>query len=282
MDFVIILALLLIVVVLLTNNQEVKESFSTLEQEFSTRWNSAKEYTNIPDAHKGIAAGRDFFYVINTNSISKHSTKTGELIKRVDFSNHPRIKNMNGAVVVRNNLYVTNSPATVKHRQNTIEVFNRDLVYLYHINVTGNTGALTWIDYHNGKWWGCFAHYDDMVRYTVLVEFYHPNPDLEYEDTIHSKDLVNWHVKDRWFFPHKVNEHFLPYSCTGGSFGPDGKLYVTGHRNEIYVLDFHPKAEIMGLDYIKETDINVSVSIDKERGILFGINKDNKTVHILY
>jgi outer membrane protein assembly factor BamB len=274
MEYLLMLAMFFVFVIIITNRKEIKESFSSFEL--------VNTYTNVNDAQKAVAVGSDNFFAINDTSISKHDIRTGELIKQIDLSQHPRIKNLNGGVVVRNNLYVTNSPITDKHRQNTIEVFNKDLVYLYHINVTGNTGNLTWIDYYDGKWWGCFAHLDDMVKYTVLVEFYHPNPDLDYEGTIHNKDLVQWSVKDRWFFPHKVNENFKPYSCFGGSFGPDGNLYVTGKdKKELYVLNFYSESPIMSINHVKEVMINGGgISWDRQRNLLFGINKRNNSVFI--
>ena len=166
MDYLLSLGIFFVIVLIVTNHQEIKESFSAFElvNTYTSSLPLAREYTNVKDAQNGVVVGSENFYAINSTSISKHDLRTGNFIKQVDFSKHPRINNLNSGVVVRNNLYVANSQSTEKHRRNTIEVFNKDLVYLYHINVTGNTGVLTWIDYYDGKWWGCFAHLNDMVK----------------------------------------------------------------------------------------------------------------------
>lgn len=271
MNQLLILGVILVMVVIFTNFPCIRETFTSFQL--------INTYTNVKDARKGVVADTEYFFAINTTSISKYDIRTGIHLKSINFEDHPRIRNLTGGVIVNNRLYVANAPETDKHRQNTIEVFTKDLVYLYNINVTGNTGSLTWIDYYDGKWWGCFAHFNDQVRYTAMVEFYHPNPNLEIIP--HQKDLVNWHVKDRWFFPHKVSECFKPYSCMGGSFGPDGKLYVTGNnKNELYVLNFNQYSPIMALDHTKNVDIEgKGICWDRERGLLYGTGR-NESVFI--
>jgi hypothetical protein len=44
-------------------------------------------------------------------------------------------------------------------------------------------------------------------------------------------------ILNSWHFPPDILAAFAPMSCSGGSWGEDGLLYVTGHdRAEIYVL----------------------------------------------
>jgi hypothetical protein len=45
-------------------------------------------------------------------------------------------------------------------------------------------------------------------------------------------------VAEAWVFPDALVEKFDDMSNSGGSWGPDGKLYVTGHDNaELYVME---------------------------------------------
>ena len=72
-----------------------------------------------------------------------------------------------------------------------------------------------------------FANYDAKGgepgrdhRWTTLVKF---------DD--------QWRRVGAWALPAAVLERMAPYSCSGGGFGDDGLLYVTGHdRPELYAL----------------------------------------------
>ena len=88
-------------------------------------------------------------------------------------------------------------------------------------------GSLTWLDWHEGSWWACFANYDGDGaepgrdhRLTTLVRY--------------SPDFVE---QGAWLFPPAVLDRFAPHSSSGGVWGTDGLLYVTGHdRPELYAL----------------------------------------------
>lgn len=48
---------------------------------------------------------------------------------------------------------------------------------------------------------------------------------------------ADWSVAKSWIFPDTLRQSFSPMSNSGGSFGPDGWLYITGHdAAEVYVL----------------------------------------------
>jgi hypothetical protein len=88
-------------------------------------------------------------------------------------------------------------------------------------------GSLTWVDRHDGFWWAMFANYDAKGgepgrdhRWTTLVKF---------DD--------QWRRVAAWALPAAVLERMSPFSCSGGGFGDDGLLYITGHdRPELYAL----------------------------------------------
>jgi len=289
----IVLVIFFVIVMLITNHQEIKETFTNTLGLQNT-------YTNIEDAIHGVAIGKDHFYAINTNSISKHDLHHGNLIKQIKLSDHPRIHHLNDAIMVGKNLFVTNR---TENKKNTIEVFNDDLVYQYHINVLGNSGVLTWIDYFQKTWWGCFAHIEDKIQYTVVVEFYTSggiigdanslisqetnkfekkdgNIDKERNsDLIQDTVNVQWGIRNRWYFPSELYEKMNPFSCTGGSFDSKGRLYVTGNKDEIIILNLYSTSILMSLDYIQETKENVQcVSWDRKNNILYAVG--NKSVFV--
>ena len=110
----------------------------------------------------------------------------------------------------------------------SVEMF--DLASLTHtgsVSLGPGTGSLTWVERRDGFWWATFANYDARGgdvgrdhRSTVLVKF---------DD--------QWRRLEAWLFPDSVLSRFAPYSSSGGVWGEDGRLYVTGHdEQELYVL----------------------------------------------
>jgi hypothetical protein len=99
-------------------------------------------------------------------------------------------------------------------------------------------GSCTWIDRHDGYWWAAFAHYNKLKdknltdnTYTTLVKF---------DD--------DWRMIEAWVYPEEIIKRFDGMSNSGGSWGPDGRLYLTGHdRSELYVVDFPDAGSILKL-----------------------------------
>jgi outer membrane protein assembly factor BamB len=132
-------------------------------------------------------------------------------------------------------------------------------------------GSLTWIDRRDGKWYACFAFYGNRAkepsrdpRWTQVVEF-----DQE------------WRRLQAWTFPAELIEKFGDYSSSGGAFGPDGLLYVTGHdQAELYVVDF-PKggSEFVWLDTIPIESEGQAFAWDDQRpGTFYSILKRDTEV----
>jgi len=109
-----------------------------------------------------------------------------------------------------------------------VEFFDpRTLTHRRSVPLGTGRGSLTWVERRDGAWFATFANYDGEGgepprdhRHTVLVRF-----DDEWRQTV------------SWSFPRTVLGRFAPMSSSGGGFGPDGLLYVTGHDHpELYVL----------------------------------------------
>lgn len=139
-----------------------------------------------------------------------------------------QIIHFDGGVVINEKLYCAHSNYPLIPMTSSIEIF--DAKTLSHIGSHSfgiKYGSCTWTDFYNDAWWVCFAHYDKFEqeltfdnRWTVLVKF-----------------DKNWQELESWIFPENVLAEFKPMSCSGGSFGPDGNIYVTGHDSaKIYVL----------------------------------------------
>lgn len=179
------------------------------------------------EATQGVAADGDYIYAVGNSEIGKYRRRDGERVAH--WQGDPqRFPHINSCTVVADELVcaASNYPAVPQLSQ--VEVFDRaSLQYKRTVALGAQPGSLTVMDRHAGKWWGVLANYDGRGgapgrdhRQTLLVRF---------DDA--------FQPEARWTFPPAVLERFAPRSCSGASWGADGRLYVSGHdRPEIYVL----------------------------------------------
>jgi hypothetical protein len=89
-------------------------------------------------------------------------------------------------------------------------------------------GSLTWITWHDGSWWACFANYDERGR----------DPERDHRATTLVRFDARFVEQGAWLFPDYVLGRFGHFSASGGKWGRDGRLYVTGHNlPELYALE---------------------------------------------
>jgi len=255
----IILLLCISTTTLNSHSQTSNEKFETVHS-FQTK-----------EAHQGIAVDKDFFYTINTKNIGKYNKQSGEFISEwKDDSN--QIIHLDGGVIVGEKLYCAHSNYPGIPMTSSIEIFNKNTLKHIESHSFGiKYGSCTWADYYNEFWWVCFSHYDKFEkelhtdnRWTVLVKF-----------------DKNWNEQESWVFPENVLAELKPMSCSGGSWGPDGNLYVTGHDStKVYVLQL---PEIGSkLTYVKTMHVEINgqgIAWDRSnRNYLYGIIRKKNTV----
>ena len=132
------------------------------------------------------------------------------------------ILHLNSGVVFDGKLYCANSNWPAAPLKNSVEIFDAEALQpIETIPFEEAAGAINWIERYRGSWWIVFAFYGDAeIRRTKLVR---------YDD--------RWSPTGEWTFPETVIQRFLPNSNSGGAFGPNGSLFVTGHDHaELYVL----------------------------------------------
>ncbi|QYU68945.1 hypothetical protein J4558_02045 [Leptolyngbya sp. 15MV] len=182
---------------------------------------------DAPEARQGVAADETHVYVNDNSAIGKYDKRTGEKVDA--WQGDPaQFVHMNSCAVVDRELVcaASNYPATPM--ASSIEWFSiAPLAHSRSRSLGPGRGSLTWLDRHEGSWWATFANYDGRGgepgrdhRATTLVR---------YDD--------DFRELGAWLFPPGVLDRFKPYSSSGGAWGADGLLYVTGHdRPEVYAL----------------------------------------------
>jgi hypothetical protein len=192
------------------------------------------------EARQGVAVDARFFYAISNNRIGKYDKATG---KRVLGWEGPRAlyPHMNSCVVDAATLVCAASNYPSVPMASAIEMF--DTATLRHVRsivLPPLPGSLTWIERRGKAWFAGLANYPGD---------HGGEPDRDYRWTAVVRLDAAFRMTSLWHFPDDVLARFSPMSCSGGSFGADGLLYVTGHdKPELYALRF-PEAGTV-LDHI--------------------------------
>ncbi|HLP71364.1 MAG TPA: hypothetical protein VK155_00585 [Bacteroidales bacterium] len=179
------------------------------------------------EAVQGVAVGRNHFYTINTRGIGKYDKETGLFVTEWRMT-EGKIIHLDGGIVIIDKLYCAHSNYPGIPMMSSIEIFSaEDLNHLGSHGFGAKYGSCTWADYYKNSWWVCFAQYDQFRAATGKGT----------EGTILVRFDRKWHEKESWTFPSEIITEVRPMSVSGGSWGPDGKLYVTGHDSaEVYIL----------------------------------------------
>jgi len=196
------------------------------------------------EARQGVATDRHFVYAIADSKIGKYDKATG---KRVGlFEGDPKVFiHMNSCSVVNNELVCAMSNFPNLPQISSVEWFSTgSLKHLRSHSFGVTRGSITWIDWHDGAWWVCYANYDAKGG----------DPSRDHNSTLLVKYSPQFVELSAWAFPQYVLERFGHMSASGGRWGQDGLLYVTGHDlPEMYVLKLPSSGA--RLDYVRTINL---------------------------
>ena len=220
----------------------------------------------VPEAGQGVAVDTRYFYAVDNTTLAKYDKKTGALVKRLAQEPGGPLIHLDGATVREGRIYAAHSNYPQWPMTSSLEIY--DAATLTHVGTHSfgiNWGSLTWIDFHDGFWWMVFANYDQP---------YGPNRSL-YGNKLNTQLLKftpQFQMVEGWTLPKSLLDKFGVMSNSGGSWGPDGFLYLTGHDlGELYRMRL-PKAGSV-LELVDTLRMNV-------RGQ--GIAWDRSTPDVIY
>jgi hypothetical protein len=235
------------------------------------------EEFSIPEANQGIGVDRDHFYAVDNRTIAKY-TKHGEFVDKWEGPEDGPIIHLDSAVVVRGGkLYASHSNYRFLPMTSSIEVWDADsMEHIASHSIGISLGSLTWLDKHKGYWWGTFANYDREAKLpndtpAGLPYAMQPTGNI---NTVLVKFDRRWRVLESWIYPPELLEKFDVMSNSGGSWGPDGYLYLTGHDlPEIYKVKIPDAGSV--LEVVETIPLNIrgqGIAWDRsDPGILYGI-----------
>jgi hypothetical protein len=232
-----------------------------------------REFT-VEEAKQAVAVDNRYFYVINNSTIRKYVKTDATLVTSWDGTKEG-IVHLNSGVVIRGKLYCANSNYPDQPMTSSVEIF--DAGTLRHIGThsfgIAPHGSLTWLDQRDGYWYVGFAEYNGRnasvgrdVRWTSLVKY-----------------DKHWRELEAWVYPKNLLGRFAPMSNSGGTWGRNGELFITGHDHpEVYVLKLPSSGYT--LEYLRTVPLTIAgqgIAMDrtvKSRQVLWGINRAKRTV----
>lgn len=240
---------------------------------------TAQPFTTIrtfsaQEAHQAVAVDSNYFYAIASRAIGKYDKESGQPIQRWEASEDSPILHLDSGVIVKGKLYAAHSNYPRIPMASSVEVWDTETMTHIKSHSFGIAwGSLTWIDRHDGYWWGVFAHYDEFEkqtgkdnRWTTLVKF-----------------NDRWQRMEAWKFPKKLLDKFGTKSNSGGSWGPDGKLYISGHdRAELYIVELPRAGSVLKhLTTLPIENKGQGIAWDRsEKHIIYTIKRSSREVMV--
>ena len=189
---------------------------------------------DAPDANQGVAVDRSSFYAVDNTTITKHDRDSGDPL--LQFAGGPAFLHLDSGAVRQGKLYASHSNYNDRPMVSSLEVFDaRSMRHIASHSFGIDRGSFTWVDRApDGSWWGGFANYDRVP----------PGDSEPYGETVNTQVVWfdrDWQVAQAYTIPNEILDRFRPMSNSGGSWGPDGRLWLTGHDlGETYVMEAPP------------------------------------------
>jgi hypothetical protein len=225
---------------------------------------------DVPEAAQGVGVDARYFYAVNNTTIAKYDKKTGVLVKQWTQEKGGPLVHLDGATVRDGKIYAAHSNYPAWPMTSSLEIWDANT--LEHIGSHSfgiNWGSLTWVDFHDGSWWMVFANYDQP---------YGPNrtPYGRKATTQLIRFTPNFVMVEAWVLPKSILERLGVMSNSGGSWGPDGFLYLTGHDlGELYKVKLPAAGSV--LELVATIPMNVrgqGIAWDRsDPGVIFGITR---------
>ncbi len=219
------------------------------------------------EATQGVAVDAQHFYAITNHAIGKYRKDNGERLGGWDGGKGGRIKHLNAGVVLDGKLYCAQSNFPALPEQSSVEIWDTTTMQpldAHHFETP--PGSLTWVDQRDGFWFACFAHYKKTSDPALSCV-------VKYD--------AQWRELMRWTFPAALIQRFAGNSSSGGAFGFEGHLFVTGHdAAELYELEVPANGgELTWLATIPISSAGQAFAWDRsDDGVLYSIQRKTKEV----
>jgi hypothetical protein len=222
----------------------------------------------VPEANQGVGVDERHFYAVDNQAIGKYDKTSGKLVERWQGPREGPIVHLDSALLMDGKLYAAHSNYPGWPMTSSVEIFDADtLEHVGSHNFGVRWGSLTWVDWHDGHWWMTFANYDQRIGPGQTPYGHKAN-------TVLVKLTGDFEPVQSWTLPEAVLDRFEDMSNSGGSWGPDGFLYLSGHDPaEIYRMTLPEAGSVLQLVEIVPLNIRgQGIAWDRSQpGVIYGI-----------
>jgi hypothetical protein len=228
---------------------------------------------DIKEANQGVGVDAAHFYAVDNQVIAKYDKKTGKLVKKWQGDRKGPILHLDSAMLMDGKLYAAHSNYPDWPMTSSLEIFDAATMEPAGSHSFGiQYGSLTWVDWHDGHWWMTFANYDKP---------YGPDksPYGRKANTLMVKFTKDFRPVESWTLPRQLLDRFEDMSNSGGSWGPDGYLYLTGHDPaELYRVRLPKQGSVLEVvDIIPMNIRGQGIAWDRSQpGVIYGIIRATK------
>ena len=222
----------------------------------------------VPEANQGVGVDAWHFYAVDNRSIAKYDKQSGKLVKKWQGPKDGPVKHLDSAMVMDGKLYAAHSNYPEWPMTSSLEIFDAETMTHIGTHSFGiQWGSLTWVDWHDGHWWMTFANYDRLLGPGKTPYGHKAN-------TVMVKFTRDFSPVESWTLPKSILDKFELMSNSGGSWGPDVFLYLTGHDPaELYRMRL-PKAGSI-LELVEVIPMNIrgqGIAWNRSQpGVIYGI-----------
>ena len=230
----------------------------------------------VPEANQSVGVDARYFYAVDNQAIGKYDKLTGELVERWQGPSEGPIMHLDSAMLMDGKLYAAHSNYPDWPMTSSVEIFDADTMEHVGTHSFGiRWGSLTWMDWHDGHWWMTFANYDVKLGPGQTAYGHKAN-------TVVLQLTADFRPLQSWTLPKEVLDRFEEMSNSGGSWGPDGFLYLSGHDPaEVYKMTL-PKAGSV-LQLVEIVPLNIrgqGIAWDRSQpGVIDGIVRATAQEH---
>ena len=227
-----------------------------------------------PEARQGVAVDAEYIYAVSNSAIAKYDKNSGERLAtwEGDKAQFPHINSCTVIAVESPQLVCANSNFPAVPHWSSVEFFDpKTLQHVRSVPLGQGRGSITWVERRENAWWAAFANYDGKGG----------EPPRNHRNTAMYRFDDEWRQTQGWSFPDSVLERFEPMSSSGGGWGPDGLLYVTGHDHpELYILKIPAAGAV--LEWVGTLSVPIEGQAidwdDTEPGELYGISRTTREI----
>ena len=222
----------------------------------------------VSEANQAVGVDDKYFYAVDNQTIGKYNKKSGVLVKKWKGEKDGPIIHLDSAMLMDGKIYCAHSNYSEWPMTSSLEIWDADTMeHIGNHSFGIQWGSLTWVDFYDGHWWMTFANYDKPYGpgktpygYKAATQMVRFSADFKFEEA--------------WVLPKSILDRFEDMSNSGGSWGPDGFLYLSGHDPaEIYKMRLPKSGSILELVDVLPMNIRgQGIAWDRsDRGVIYGI-----------